>query len=95
MVSPNGCRKGSIPFPGTKVATQLLPALVTSRKGNSVSEYVSRSEQEAYASGFTDGQEDILDEVIDIVDNCDVDYYDRYVLIMDYIDEKKKEIESL
>lgn len=53
------------------------------------------SQEYAYHDGFIAGQESIVDEIIDIVDSSDGDFHERYVKIMEFVDEKKKEIESL
>lgn len=49
--------------------------------------------QEAlYSTGFVDGQEDILDEILDIRDSGDHDWIEQ---VIDFVELKKKEIDSL
>lgn len=52
-------------------------------------------QEEAYSDGFLDGQENILDEIRQIVEDSDGDFHERYVEIMEFVDDKKREIESL
>lgn len=52
------------------------------------------SPESAYSDGFVDGQEDILDQIIDIADSEET-FVERYAAIMDMVDEKKREIDSL
>lgn len=55
--------------------------------------------ESAYADGFVDGQEDILDEISDIIETWNSAHSDDMALtismIQDLINEKKREIESL
>lgn len=55
-----------------------------------MSEYVDRAEQEAYADGFVDGQIDVIDEVFDMLDQGS-----SFEDVLGYLEETKKEIESL
>lgn len=48
----------------------------------------------AYNDGFVDGQEDILDEILSLVDDSDGPT-EAFEAIMKMVEEKKKEIESL
>lgn len=53
-------------------------------------EYSDRAEQDAYGNGFVDGQLDIIEEVFDRLDQGE-DFED----ILRYLEDTKKEIESL
>lgn len=50
--------------------------------------------ERSYNFGFVDGQEDILDEILTIVDDAD-GRTEAYEAIMKFVEEKKKEIDSL
>lgn len=50
--------------------------------------------EQFYNDGFIDGQENILDEIIQIVEDSD-GRAEAFEAIMNFVDEKKKEIESL
>lgn len=51
-------------------------------------------QESAYNDGFIDGQEDILDEILNIVDDS-VGRTEAFEAIMEMVESKKKEIESL
>lgn len=52
------------------------------------------SSESHYSDGFVDGQLDILDEIITIVDDSD-GRTEAYEAIMNFVNAKKREIESL
>lgn len=48
----------------------------------------------SYNEGFIDGKTHILDEILDIVENAD-GRTEAYEELMEFVNEKKKEIDSL
>jgi uncharacterized protein (DUF1778 family) len=55
---------------------------------------MSEAGEVIYNDGFIDGQEDILDEILNIVDDSD-SHTEAFEAIMEFVEQKKKEIESL
>lgn len=67
-----------------------IPNNNNTKKGSSMGDnFTNRA---SYTDGFVDGQTDILDEILDIRDSGDHDWIEQ---VIDFVELKKKEIDSL
>lgn len=48
----------------------------------------------AYSEGFTDGQENLIDEIFELIDSAE-GRTEAYEAVIELLTQKKKEIESL
>ena len=56
---------------------------------------MSANGEEIYRDGFIDGQEEIVDQILEIIDNSMENTHDTLMSIWDFVGSKKREIESL